>query len=337
MPKKSNLQEFITKSRKLHGDKYDYTKSVYVNDSTKVTITCPFHGDYVQTVNSHLRGKGCMACAILTFGKSRYETAKNVFVEKAKKIHGERYDYSKAVYTGAKVEMELICKNHGSFYRHANGHLSGRGCHKCSLEAAKSTTEEFVSRAKEIHSDFYDYSQTVYIKANIKVIIGCPIHGYFKQEPAIHLLNHGCTKCGHKRRGKLHSENPTGWSLSNWKKSAEVSQFFDNFKVYIFKCYNEEEQFYKIGRTYRTSAYRSYDIPYKVEVLHEIKHEDARIIFNLEAQLKREYKNLKYIPKIPFGGMQECFSELPIQQIIANYPTNYIPKTDADPHSYTLD
>lgn len=331
MPKKSNLQEFITKSRKVHGDKYDYTKSVYINDSTKVTITCPFHGDYEQRVNGHLRGQGCMACAIKTFGKSRYETAKNTFEEKAKKIHGERYDYSKAIYTGAKIEMELVCKKHGSFYQHANSHLNGNGCHKCSLEAAKSTTEEFISRAKETHSDFYDYSQTVYIKANIKVIIGCPIHGQFKQEPTIHLLNHGCTKCGQAKRGRLHSENPTGWTLSNWRKSAESSRFFDGFKVYIFKCFNEEEQFYKIGRTYRTSAYRIYDIPYNVTVLHEIKHEDAKVVFDLETQLKRKYKKFRYAPLISFGGMRECFSELPISEIIANYPTNYIPKTDDAP------
>ena len=157
MPKKSNLQEFITKSRKIHGDKYDYTKSIYVNDYTKLILVCPVHGEFTQRPNGHLQGQGCMSCAIKTFGKSRYETAKNVFVEKSKKIHGERYDYSKAVYTGAKVEMELICKNHGSFYQHANGHLSGRGCHKCSLEAARSTTEEFISRAKEVHSDLQNF------------------------------------------------------------------------------------------------------------------------------------------------------------------------------------
>ena len=269
MPKKSNLQEFITKSRKLHGDKYDYTKSVYVNDSTKVTITCPFHGDYEQRPNGHLQGQGCMACAIKTFGKSRYETAKNAFEEKAKKIHGERYDYSKSVYAGAKTEMEIICKAHNvSFFQKPNNHLNGEGCRECGRQ---STT-------------------------------------------------------------KYHVENPTGWSASNWQKIAEISKTFDSFKVYLLALSNSDEYFYKIGRTYNKIKTRTKGIPYKIEILHEIKHEDSRVIFNLEHHLKREYKSFKYTPKLDFGGKCECFSlDLPIQQIITNYPTNYIPKIDDAP------
>ena len=265
MPKKSNLQEFIAKSKKLHGDKYDYTKSIYINDSTKVIITCPFHGDYEQRVNGHLRGQGCMTCAIKTFGKSRYETAKNAFKEKAKKIHGERYDYSKAIYTGAKIEMEIICKKHSiSFFQNPNSHLNGWGCNVCGRE---STT-------------------------------------------------------------KYHVENPTGWSAGNWQKIAEISKTFDSFKVYLLALSNDEEYFYKIGRTYNKIKTRTKGIPYKIKILHEITHKDSRVIFDLENKLKREYRNFKYIPKLDFGGMYECFSDLPIQQIITNYPQQYIPPTD---------
>lgn len=77
---------------------------------------------------------------------------------------------------------------------------------------------------------------------------------------------------------------------------------------------------------------RSYGIPYDCEVLHFITHNNAKVIYDLETKLKREYKSFKYTPKLDFGGKRECFSlDLPISQIIANYPTNYIPKTDDAP------
>ena len=62
MGKKKTTEEFIEEAKKVHGNKYDYSKVVYVNSATKVSIVCPTHGVFIQTPNQHLRGGGCRGC-----------------------------------------------------------------------------------------------------------------------------------------------------------------------------------------------------------------------------------------------------------------------------------
>ena len=54
--------EFIEKARKVHGDKYDYSKVKYINSRSKVCIICPEHGEFWQTPAKHLSGHGCAFC-----------------------------------------------------------------------------------------------------------------------------------------------------------------------------------------------------------------------------------------------------------------------------------
>jgi len=60
---KSTTQEFIDKSKKVHGDNYGYDKVDYKNSQLPVIITCPTHGDFTQRPNDHLQGKGCSKCS----------------------------------------------------------------------------------------------------------------------------------------------------------------------------------------------------------------------------------------------------------------------------------
>ena len=62
MSKKITQEEFIEKARLIHGNKYDYSKIVYINARTKVCIICPIHGEFWQTPHSHLNNHGCPAC-----------------------------------------------------------------------------------------------------------------------------------------------------------------------------------------------------------------------------------------------------------------------------------
>ena len=55
--------DFFEKTKKVHGDKYDYSKVEYVNTNTKVCIICPIHGEFLQTPHNHIRGCGCPKCA----------------------------------------------------------------------------------------------------------------------------------------------------------------------------------------------------------------------------------------------------------------------------------
>ena len=195
----SNTQEFIKKARKVHGDKYDYSKVEYINNSTKVCIICPEHGEFWQSPNNHLSKKqNCPKCGLEHLSKIKSLNMQE-FIKKAKEIHGDKYDYSKVKYINSKTKVCIICPEHGEFWQTPLSHITGRGCRKCGFINSKRkqslSNEEFIERAKEIHGDKYDYSKVKYVNTRQKVTIICFKHGDFKQEPRAHLQGQGCPKC----------------------------------------------------------------------------------------------------------------------------------------------
>lgn len=119
----------------------------------------------------------------------------NNLLKKQKKFIGDKYDYSKIKYINSVTKVCVICPIHGEFWIKPNDHLNGRGCKNCFLEKYTRTTEQFIEKAKEIHSDKYDYSKVEYINSKTKVCIICPIHGEFWQTPNSHIQKIGCPKC----------------------------------------------------------------------------------------------------------------------------------------------
>ena len=127
------------------------------------------------------------------------------FIEKAKIIHGDRYDYSRVIYKKAMEKVEIICKEHGVFLQMPSKHLSGQGCRKCwnenrpkrdaSYVHPKRTEEDFISRAVKIHGDVYDYSLVKYKGCCEPINIICKKHGLFKITPSSHLSGRGCQMC----------------------------------------------------------------------------------------------------------------------------------------------
>lgn len=116
------------------------------------------------------------------------------FIQDAKKVHGNKYDYSLVDYKNTGTKIKIICSEHGVFKQTPNRHLSGCICKKCSVETRTLNTAEFIERAKIIHKDKYDYSLVCYHTAVTKIKIICPVHGEFEQKPYNH-LNGGCEKC----------------------------------------------------------------------------------------------------------------------------------------------
>jgi ribosomal protein L36 len=118
------------------------------------------------------------------------------FIEKAKGIHGDKYDYSKVNYINANTKIIIICKKHGEFYKTPSKHTNSKqGCAKCSGFYIP-TTDEFIKNAKLIHGDKYDYSKVDYKYSNENVIITCKVHGDFLQRPGNHINSkQGCPKC----------------------------------------------------------------------------------------------------------------------------------------------
>lgn len=138
--------------------------------------------------------------------KNRRKTTP-IFIQQAKEVHGERYDYSLVEYVNAKTSVKIICKKHGIFEVSPKSHLTGVNCRKCAYEenAEKRTwnTEKFLKKAKEVHGDTYDYSETVVTKADHKCTIICKKHGRFRVKPTTHCLGIGCRKCAGEYRGEL--------------------------------------------------------------------------------------------------------------------------------------
>jgi len=195
---------FLERSPNIHGNKYDYSKVQYVNNSTQVKIICPAHGVFLQMPHNHLNGKGCDDCANILRGLHIRNTQVE-FIEKSSIIHNNKYDYSEANYTLNKNKITIGCPIHGWFYQTAAGHLSGKGCKKCAGiltgNANRKSVDEFESNAIKIHGDKYDYSFVEYERENIKVNIKCHIHGIFSQTPNSHLQGHGCRRC-HNSKGE---------------------------------------------------------------------------------------------------------------------------------------
>ena len=127
---KKDTEQFIAEARLVHGDKYDYSKTEYVDWKTKICIICPVHGEFWQIANSHLQGFGCKKCSNLLKSK-KMTFGKDEFINKAKKKHGSKYDYSKVIYENYWKRVCIICPEHGEFWQTPRSHLCGRGCPIC--------------------------------------------------------------------------------------------------------------------------------------------------------------------------------------------------------------
>lgn len=126
-PQEIKNQWYTKKFQEVHGDTYDYIKVIYVGSAQKVEIVCKEHGSFFQTPNDHLKGIGCPKCC----GNNKKET--NQCIEDFIKVHGSTYDYSMIKYTNSRTKVEIVCKQHGSFFQKPNDHLGGHGCPKCQV------------------------------------------------------------------------------------------------------------------------------------------------------------------------------------------------------------
>lgn len=130
------LETFIKEASLIHNYKYDYSKFIYISAHTKSIIICHLHGEFEQEPSSHLRGCGCFKCGRIIQIKKRVSN-KDIFVEKAKIIHKNKYNYSKFIYINSRTNGIIICQIHGEFQQTPNSHLSGSGCPYCTTNYSK--------------------------------------------------------------------------------------------------------------------------------------------------------------------------------------------------------
>jgi hypothetical protein len=186
MGKQLTTEQFIQKAKSIHEDKYDYSDVNYIGYKNKIKIRCSKHGVFEQLVVNHLQGCGCPNCG----GNKKLTTEQ--FIQKAKSIHEDKYDYSLVDYQGTKRKVKIICKKHGIFEQRPDQHINKK--HNCP-QCKKTTTEQFIQKAKSVHGDKYDYSLVKYVNSRTKVKILCKKHGIFEQNPDNHIQKQGCPKC----------------------------------------------------------------------------------------------------------------------------------------------
>lgn len=136
---RNTLEYFIAKAREIHGNRYDYSKVVYINNKTKVCIICPEHGEFWQRPDKHLQGHGC------TFCFTSYRKTTEEFIKKAREVHGDRYDYSKVEYGKNNREpVCIICPKHGEFWQSPDKHFRGCGCPICKYSSLEREVDLFL-------------------------------------------------------------------------------------------------------------------------------------------------------------------------------------------------
>ena len=206
--------QFISRSRASHGDRYDYSQAVYRGSQKKVRIICPTHGSFDQIAKEHMDGSGCQKCwfdamanGALRNGRPRggKPEARDVALKKFLFQHGPRYDYSRVVYVNNNTPIEIICPEHGIFEQLPLVHKRGSGCPACGraiVEAGRRRTrEDVVAELCKVHGNYYSYEAFVYISAKTTSIITCPSHGPFRCTPDQHRQGTGCPTCWSERRG----------------------------------------------------------------------------------------------------------------------------------------
>lgn len=309
-------EEFVEDAIKVHGDKYNYTQTIYINSKTHVEVRCQIHGPFSVIPGNHItRGTGCPKCAH-NAQKTRKTTPLELFKTQAARIHNNFYDYSRVVYVNAKTKVEIVCPKHGSFFKSPDNHINGtyQGCQMCSHEKKHDTTRlqsDFIRKAEAVFSGLYDYSQVKYVTAKTKVEIVCPEHGSFFQTPDNHIITkYGCPECARK--------NYTGgYSLEYFIRNPSVKDVPG--LLYLIQLENNSEKFFKIGITNRNIKKRFAGYRYTVTPICSI-NTTMFSAFALEQQILDKYSGFRYYPNNRFKGWTECFSQkFPTEIVVSDF------------------
>ena len=259
MPRRLTTKEFIEKAQIVHNNKYNYSNVNYIKSSEKVTIICPIHGEFQQTPNNHLKGQGCPKCKHMYVANLQRQTTKD-FIEKAKRIHNNQYNYNKVIYgKNNKEKVIIICPIHGEFLQTPHDHLYGYGCPECGKYRAKiknsDTLETFIEKSNKVHNNKYDYSKSIYLNSRTELTITCPKHGEFVQKPNMHIQGEGCPSCQLKSQSNLYNklkeqfpkENiifEAGRDIINWIGLQRFDIYFPKYNIAVE--YNGEQHYIPI-------------------------------------------------------------------------------------------
>lgn len=293
-------------------EKYDINPTYEEWKANKIPYICPKHGATIIKKYQLAKGFVCPKCGDERGYAKRTKTTEQ-FIQEAKAVHGDKYNYDKTVYNGARNYLIITCPKHGDFMQVAGCHLAGNGCDKCACTErgleGRLPSSEYLARAIKIHGDKYDLSELNYIKSTEPVYPICRIHGKFSIIPASFLRGGGCPLC---------SGNIGGYS----RKEAGL--------LYIVRWFNDKIQYIKFGVTNLTAEARQKVIKatssLDFEILNYYQFEDGSIPWELEKRCKSELDtNICPVDLMRKGHTETIsYKDLPkLQQLVNNYIKEY--------------
>jgi hypothetical protein len=242
------------------------------------------------------------------------------FIKKAINVHGDKYSYHLVNYVNSEKHVSIWCNTCLKYFyqapdKHSNGKQGCKDCHlKKSSENNRMTIDDVISKSKLKHGDIFSYEFINYKNQDSIVNLVCKKHNHsFSQTVYAHkFTQYPCSICLHE----FQKNKTNAWSHSHWVKTGLSSKNFVAFQLYVLRCWNENEAFHKIGKTFTNIAYRfsGGKMPYNYEIIHVLVDEGL-IISKKEDYYKSLNKNNIYNPLIKFNGSAECFINLDIRLI----------------------
>lgn len=298
MAKKLTTEEFIERAKKVHGNKYDYSKTKYVNKRTKICIICPIHGEQWQLPMNHIYGQGCPECGKI-YAKDYVKKTRSLglegFLNKAREIHGDKYDFSLVTsYESNKDNIQVICNRCGNIFNtKPNWILTGHGCKHCET-IKKCLGKDILNAAETFYGDEYkfpdiDPEKEYWVKDYTTMV--CKIHGNIRKRIDKILSGGRCTICG-KLIGSKNAKLPQNevkkrlLKLCNNKFDYNFEEYENTQKPLHFTCKKCNKTFV---RDLNTLMYNS-DCPFCKK--NEISKSRTKTTEEFIEQCKHIYGNL---------------------------------------------
>jgi hypothetical protein len=198
--KRLTTEQFIENFTNRYPDQLGLDMSLFEYQTAllKSKVICKTHDiEYLAKPDNLYHGvKGCLSCKKDAIRKAQVFTQEE-FISRAKKVHGDYYDYSKVVYLNSTSKVIIVCPKHGEFKQSPQGHyLAGRCCPKCGYKSLKTSQTEWINKASQVHYNKYSYNNVDYINNYTPVSVTCPMHGDFSVMPKTHTIEQrGCPEC----------------------------------------------------------------------------------------------------------------------------------------------
>lgn len=182
-----SYNEFVDRAKKIHNGIYSYCEKYYNTTNNhsylgrrKIKAKCNLHGDFYQIIYNHLLGSKCPQCSRIQLADKQRIKIED-FIDRAKIVHGNKYDYSSSKIISDSDYVDIICSEHGIFSQLIFNHLAGHNCPYCTVQS---------SRQEILIENLLDDNNIRYIKHDRNIIKPKEIDFFIPQ------INLGIEHCG---------------------------------------------------------------------------------------------------------------------------------------------